>query len=63
MLCFEVLYRCCKPLKTTKLEPFDLIEKANSLETFLDFIKALILDKRDEDEKKNDKKSSPYDWS
>jgi len=42
------------------LEPFELIEKVNSLETFLDFLKALMLDKRDEDEKENKEASSPY---
>ena len=42
------------------MEPFELIEKVNSLETFLEFIKALMLDKRDEDEKEKLKPSSPY---
>lgn len=42
------------------MEPFELIEKVHSLETFLEFIKALMLDKRDEDEKEKKEVSSPY---
>jgi len=42
------------------LEPFELIDKVNSLETFLDFLKALMLDKRKEDEKEKIEASSPY---
>jgi len=42
------------------LKPFELIKKVSSLETFLDFLKALMLDKRDEDEKEKIKASSPY---
>lgn len=50
-------YNRCKTLKS-KLEPFELIEKIDSLETFLEFIEDLMLDKQDEEE--NKEASSPY---
>lgn len=39
-----------------------LLEKVNSKETFLQFVKALKEDKIDEDEKEKTKPSSPYSF-
>ncbi len=42
------------------MNPFELLEKVNSKETFLDFIKALENDKIDEDDKEKLEPSEPY---
>ena len=42
------------------MDPFDLIEKVESKETFFEFLQALMKDKIDEDEKEKINPSSPY---
>ena len=42
------------------MDPFELLEKVISRDTFFDFLKALEMDKRDEDEKEKIQPSSAY---
>lgn len=42
------------------MDPYELLEKVNSKETFLAFIEALKNDKLDEDEKEKIEPSNPY---
>lgn len=42
------------------MDPYDMIKKVDSLETFLKFLKALADDKEDEDRKEKIEPSSPY---